>query len=335
MKSRNNHIEFVLFLVAVVLAEVQAECQTSLQEATWNFVPGRDSSHFAISSVESCQELCSSHPDCLGYTWRFDDIAGWCFEFEKLEDLHACAGCYSGTVPVNVNGACASSPDNLISAVSSKSVDECYQACLVTNGCEAYSWYDQTSSFPLLCFQFTDCSSVIPCEGCSSGQVNCIEESLTTAQPSTLPLHTTTVMQIPFQCSDYKVLNEASRNENNDEFQYYCDKENDSGNPRPSPNWRGSGYYRLEEPAGVRIPTKPPSGKHCGTNFSGWIKDDGGAIQKMQIGQEITLQGCFVWENDPCNHKNFITITRCPGDYYVYKLYETVCYARYCGTINN
>ena len=101
------------------------------------------------------------------------------------------------------------------------------------------------------------------------------------------------------------MLNEASRNENNDEFQYHSDKENDVGNPNPSPNWMGSGYYRLEEPAG-------------------WIKDDGGAIQKMQIGQEITLQGCFVWENDPCNHKNFITITRCPGDYYVYKLYETV-----------
>ena len=64
---------------AAVLTRVQAECQTRIQEATWNFVPGRDSSLNGIPTEESCQELCSSHPLCKGYTWRFDDIVGLCF----------------------------------------------------------------------------------------------------------------------------------------------------------------------------------------------------------------------------------------------------------------
>ena len=67
---------------AAVLTGVQAECQTKIQEATWNFVPDRDSLDFGIPSEESCYELCASHPGCQGYTWRFDVILGYtCFEY--------------------------------------------------------------------------------------------------------------------------------------------------------------------------------------------------------------------------------------------------------------
>ena len=177
---------------AAVLTGVLAECQTSVQGGTWNYVPGRDSSHFPISTVEDCHELCSSHPECQGYTWRFDDVIGWCFEYKELEDLHACAGCYSGTVSVKVDGACASTPENLIGAVSAESVEKCYESCTKTSGCVGYTWYDQTSSFPYFCFQFSDCSTVTPCQGCSSGKPNCIDQSFTTTPPSTSPKPTTT-----------------------------------------------------------------------------------------------------------------------------------------------
>ena len=101
-----------------MLTGVQAECLIRIQDGTWKFDQGRDSSHFVIPTVESCQELCFSHPECQGYTWRFYVILGCtCDEYQQLEDLHACAGCYSGTVPFAQDGACALNNDKLLGLV--------------------------------------------------------------------------------------------------------------------------------------------------------------------------------------------------------------------------
>ncbi len=296
---------------AAVLTGVQAECQTKIQEATWNFVPGRDSSHFSIPTVESCQELCSSHPLCKGYTWRFDDIVGWCFEFQELEDLHACAGCYSGTVPIAHDGACVFSPENLVGTVSSESLEDCYQSCTETDGCQGYTWYGQATSLPNICFQLTDCSSVIPCQGCSSGELRCI---------------------VPPQCQPggYRVLDDPTRNEDHG-YEVYCDND---GISQASPDWQGEGYYRIQAPAGDKIPTSSPGAKHCGTRAPGWINDEEGAIEQMEVGQEKTVQVCFdAGSSDSCYYSTNIEVTFCPGNYYVYHLPNTPkCWLRYCAS---
>ena len=160
---------------AAVLTGVQAECQTRIQDATWKFVPDRDSLDIGSPSEESCNKLCASHPGCQGYTWMFDAILDYtCFEYHELEGLHSLAGCYSGTVPVAYDGACVFCSENMVGTVSSVSLEDCYQACTETDGCRGYTWYDQSTLHPNICFKLTDCPSVIPCQGCSSGELRCI-----------------------------------------------------------------------------------------------------------------------------------------------------------------
>ncbi len=305
-------IQALLYGVAV-LTGVQADCLIRIQEVTWKFVPGRDSSHFGIPTVESCQELCSSHPECQGYTWRFDVILGYtCEEYQQLEDLHACPGCYSGTVPFAYDGACTLNNDNLVGLVFSESMEDCIQACSEADGCESFTWYDQSTSLPNFCFQFSDCSSVTPCQGCSSGELNCIA--------------------IPTHCSNYLVMDDSTRNEYSEGEAYYCD----ATIYHTSPDWKGPGHYRLQAPAGIRIPTSSPNTGYCGTVATGWIKDEEGAIEQMEVGKEITVTACFhSTDGDSCSYHNEITVTLCPGEYYVYYLPNAPsCDLRYCASNN-
>ena len=343
----SKQLAILCLIINAGLTGVKGKCETEVEEATWAFVPGRDSSHFGILTVEECFSICSSHSECLGYTWRFDDVVGWCFEYALLEDLHACAGCFSGTVPSPVEGACAPSPENVIGVISTDSSNACSSACADTDGCLGYTWYDSSSAFPNFCFQYSDCSQVTPCEGCSSGILNCFaSESSTTISPTTISSAVPTTLTTsqtttttttasappPPECTNYRVMDESDRNEKFGIGELVCDQ--DIHNHR-SPNWEGDGYYRMREPAGVRIPTQSPGEDHCGTWATGWIRDNGGAIDNMQVGDKVNVEACFHGDSNPCDFKNDITVTKCPGDYFVYYLVETpYCRARYCATMD-
>ena len=143
----------------------------------------------------------------------------------------------------------------------------------------------------------------------------------TTVTASTYPL------TVPSQCQEYKILDDPTRNEDHG-YESYCDDDNDDAT---SPDWQGEAYYRVQAPAGDKIPTSSPGKYHCGTWASGWINDEDGAIDQMEEGQEITARVCFEYFSDPCNWSTNIRVTKCPGDYLVYHLVNTPnCYNRYC-----
>ncbi len=132
-------------------------------------------------------------------------------------------------------------------------------------------------------------------------------------------------MPAPSQCHDYKILDDPTRNEDHGE-ENYCDNGYET-----SPDWQGEAYYRVQAPAGDKIPTSSPGYDHCGTWASGWINDEDGAIDQMEEGQEISARVCFHADSDPCYYSNNITVTKCPGDFLVYHLVNTPgCYERYC-----
>ena len=52
----------------------------------------------------------------------------------------------------------------------------------------------------------------------------------------------------------------------------------------------------------------------------------------FQVGDEITVQVCFADSpSNSCYYHNEVTVTKCPGDFYVYFLESTPqCDLRYC-----
>ena len=110
----------------------------------------------------------------------------------------------------------------------------------------------------------------------------------------------------------------------------YCD-----GNQRKpmSPDWKGSSgkHYRFVGPSFTRLASASPGmNNKCGTYAPGYIEDP--YAHKIAIGQSSTdVKVCFNY-NIPCKWSTSITITRCPGDFFVYKLPDTPeCSLRYCG----
>ena len=105
-------MNFTLFIKLIVcfgvleLQNVEGKCENLITSATWKFKAGRDVSHFGVETVEECAALCASNPECRGYTWRFDDVIGWCYKFAVLENIHECAGCQSGTIAEVLEGSC-------------------------------------------------------------------------------------------------------------------------------------------------------------------------------------------------------------------------------------
>ena len=300
-------------LGAAFFSRVGAVCQTTTEGYTWNFQGGRDEVLYDVASSEDCLSLCFENIDCAGYTWISDQVVDTCYLFHDLEDIHECYKCYSGAVPDQSNEEYFDGEPEM-AVVATDSVMDCFQACADTEGCVGYTWFDQASQFPNSCYLFSNCSSTGSCKSCSSGILNCINQ---------LPLP-----PIPDQCTNYQVLDDPTRNMNHGE-EDYCDADWTS----TSPDWKGEAYYRIQEPAGVRIPTGGVSYKHCGTDGAGWINDYENKIPNMEVGDEVTVKVCYQWIHDSCDEENFIKVTKCPGDYFVYYLIEqTVCELRYCAT---
>ena len=105
-----------------------------------------------------------------------------------------------------------------------------------------------------------------------------------------------------------------------------------------SAQWKGSGYYRLMEPAGVQLAEFAPGRYRCGANQNtGWLQGK----HPDRIGEEVYRTACFDrdmgWKLD-CRFDRIIRITNCNG-YYVYFLPEMYHYiygaTKYCGANPN
>ena len=284
-------------------------CATSVVGATWKFTWGVDEEIPGIETAKLCSELCGNDAACHGYTWKSNDIIGYCYKFRKVEGIHSCEGCSSGTFPENLTGACAGNIEDVLDSGIADTFEDCEQFCHDTLGCNVYTWYNQSTPFSQSCFLYESCEEEIPCTGCSTGRINCISSP---------------------QCFEYHILNEESRSIiNSDENcgSCYCDH----GGNRKSPEWRGDGFYRFIEPSGTMMPESSPGIFHCGTGAAGWLNGQ----HPEEVGLEVEMEACFDNGSD-CNFSTKITVTKCYGGYYVYHLVDAPAYlSRYCAANEN
>ncbi len=130
---------------------------------------------------------------------------------------------------------------------------------------------------------------------------------------------------LPAQCSNYKLLNDVTRSVNSS-YNYYCDESSDR---YTSPDWVGTGYYRVVSPAGNFIADYSNGIQRCGTNNVGYLLDQ----HPQEAGRETDARVCFQGtSNGGCDRTIDVKITNCI-DYYVYYLIDVfLCSSRYCGT---
>ena len=87
------------------------------------------------------------------------------------------------------------------------------------------------------------------------------------------------------------------------------------------------GWYKMEEPAGTKLPEKDIAEQHCGTFATGWLNGDHPTTLNAIVDREV----CFSYGGlNPCPKKSQIQIRNC-GDFYLYNLDDTpLCNLRYC-----
>ena len=76
-------------------------------------------------------------------------------------------------------------------------------------------------------------------------------------------------------CDEYYVLNDHTRNTNYGVTDFYCDDDApSSGTTNISPDWKGTGWYRIwtgTQLTGTMIPEMPVASYYCNTVSPGWL----------------------------------------------------------------
>ena len=127
------------------------------------------------------------------------------------------------------------------------------------------------------------------------------------------------------ECSNYKVLNDLTRNINFGPGRNADWINNPCG--ASTADWQGLDWYRFEGAAGTKLATKPPSMYHCGTSITGWTN----STLPSKVGSSLNINVCFVGKGY-CYISIAAKATNC-GSYMVYYFNNTPsCSARYCGT---
>ena len=290
------------------------ECMTTVEGYTWEYDVNTDELILEVDTVDLCYKACADDTECQGYTWTNAGVVPTCYKFKhQLLGYHECVACTSGVISQSVDGACSAEYDDILDVGPANNVEECRLLCTKKEGCQAYTWWDNTT-FINTCFLYGSCANQVECRGCVSGRINCIFPG-------------------PDQCVNYMVLDKADRSVNNegcghnatDEYECYCDY---IGGVVTSPDWKGPGQYRIISSAGSRLPESSPGYYHCGTNGSGWLRGE----HPQDIYAEKKLTVCFHYDSNDCFDEADITVTNCDG-YFVYLLPDTpYCYFRYCVT---
>ena len=249
-------------------------------------------------------------------------------------------------------------PEDIIDQVTTADAEQCLALCQSQQQCSHFLWFDDQAPLPDYCYLYqSDCGELTACFHCQSGALQCLypptstttvepptttEEPTTTAEATTtvepptttiITTPTTTETVLPAECSEYLIMDDASRNNNHGD-EGYCD-DND-GHPT-SPDWQGGRkWYRMLPPAGVVMPETSLERNHCGTRFPGWIRGS----HPIHAGENKQVDVCFSREydgnGDDCHIylNNKLQITKC-DNFYVYFLPETQdCNLRYCAAEN-
>ena len=132
-------------------------------------------------------------------------------------------------------------------------------------------------------------------------------------------------LNLELGCNDYKILNEMERNHQvKTSGSSWCDQ---TGHSYTNSQWHGDDWYQFLPPAGTRIAEEAPGGKHCGTNWSGWMQGS----HPTSLGETVTRTVCFQGTSSlTCYKSSEIKVRNC-GQYFLYRLVDTpICQAGYC-----
>ena len=300
-----------------------------------------------ISSSENCFQQCFLKQDqgCLGYTWYGvqDRLENVCILFSSLDDPYDCENCASNKFEDGFacfcieEGECSVSNDNYLGDSFASSNQDCYHQCSSHPGCNFYTYYDSSNEqVHDQCVLLSSCSSKTSCgSGCHIGDINCnitiptSTTSTTSTTPTTTVTSTTTTAP---NCDDveYFTLGEQNRNKESPAlYPYHSDNEEDC-HQNGEDDWRGTGWYRMVEPAGTMIPESKVDQYQCGTPYSGWLAGS----HPSNPGEEVSLKVCFRGLVTLCEASVDVKVRNC-GDFFLYYLPDTSvigsdCLYRYC-----
>ena len=93
-----------------------------------------------------------------------------------------------------------------------------------------------------------------------------------------------------------------------------------------SPDWKGPGWYKMDEAIGTQIPEEYVDPHSCGTIAAGYLN----GTHPSTVGELKDVNVCFSFGPDPCWRNNMIQVANC-GNFYMYNLVRPpICYYRYC-----
>ena len=137
--------------------------------------------YLRVHTAPLCLEICQKTPDCVAFSWlsgKFVEqyLAETCLTFNDTSTPESCEECISGMVAdcqvCGQHEECQVE-NNLITTITTSTELECKETCQNTEGCEYYTWYDDSTSLKNSCFLLTFCGDTVECEGCSSGPPKC------------------------------------------------------------------------------------------------------------------------------------------------------------------
>jgi len=153
--------------------------------------------------------------------------------------------------------------------------------------------------------------------------------------------------KIQDECSNYHSLSSPIRaisNSNSNTRRVWSDNSGYHGTPpgldgtisEKMSDWGGHARYRFTRPftrmavQGEVNHLSSSAQLSCGTRHPAYIADP--KAHDMEIGEmKEFVKVCYVRPGNICAFSTVITITRCPGDYFVYRLPEATAGAIYCG----
>ena len=105
---------------------------------------------------------------------------------------------------------------------------------------------------------------------------------------------------------------------------YCCDREESS---HVTPDWKGSGWYRIMGEAGKKVIYDPVDDYHCGTVGTGWLSGGHPLPSDGVVSKKI----CFKYNGIDCDWETSVDVVNCNNAYYVYYLKDVFgCYYGYC-----
>ena len=129
---------------------------------------------------------------------------------------------------------------------------------------------------------------------------------------------------LPSGCSSFKTLTRIERKATSATVSLTCDSMKSSNK---SPDWYGTGWYKISENIGSKIAENPPSVNHCGTAAPAWIQYGGHPTKLGETNESVRV--CFVWGGNNCHNSVLIKIRNC-GNYFLYYLPDYNGCTGYC-----